>query len=589
MRREIDHIIIENNFESETIFNLNEIDHHITEYEFIFLIDIKKREENPYIRIEWYLPLVDIGYMWHPLCGMDRSLKADWDSDISTMTAKSAPVFCFYNEQGKNRFTFALSEIKKTVHMNAGVHEENGMLRIKAEIPMKECMTGEEYRLSLYMNKADTPYYDTLNGVREWWESACGLKPMKVPEIGKSPMYSTWYSFHQEMSAEEIEAECKRAKEMGFDTIILDDGWQTDDNHRGYAYCGDWQPTGSKFPDMADHVAAVHDIGMKYMIWFSVPFVGIHADNWNTFAGKLLYYNETLGAGVLDLRYKEVRDYLINVYTMAVSKWYLDGIKLDFIDEFYVRTDTKEYEAGMDYHCVQEALDCFMTALMQQLVRIKPDILVEFRQKSIGPNMRKYGNIFRVNDCPNSALSNRVGSIDLRLLSGRTAVHSDMIMWNQDETAEGAARHILNSIFATMQLSVKLENITDRQKRMVCFWVDFQKRHQELLQDSVIRPYEPQNLYPVVEVKNDRESIIALYSTRRIVELDTGLISSIIINATKEIEVVVYLTESLFCRIIQRDCCGEVLSDTERVLDSGYSAIPVTESGMLQIMAGQPE
>ena len=27
------------------------------------------------------------------------------------------------------------------------------------------------------------------------------------------------------------------------ESIIVDDGWQTDDNNRGYAYCGDWAVT----------------------------------------------------------------------------------------------------------------------------------------------------------------------------------------------------------------------------------------------------------------------------------------------------------------------------------------------------------
>ena len=42
----------------------------------------------------------------------------------------------------------------------------------------------------------------------------------------------------------------------------------------------------------------------------------------------------------------------------------------------------------------------------------------------IGPAMRKYGNIFRAHDCPNDAQSNLTRTIDLRLLSGNTAVRA---------------------------------------------------------------------------------------------------------------------------------------------------------------------
>lgn len=81
------------------------------------------------------------------------------------------------------------------------------------------------------------------------------------------------------------------------------------------------------------------------------------------------------------------------------------------------------------------------------------------RQRYIGPNMRRYGNMFRVTDCPNSAIRNRVGIVDLRMLSGSTTVHSDPLMWHPQETPELAALQIISSIFATVQISVKLEKL----------------------------------------------------------------------------------------------------------------------------------
>ncbi len=39
--------------------------------------------------------------------------------------------------------------------------------------------------------------------------------------------------------------------------------------------------------------------------------------------------------------------------------------------------------------------------------------------------MRKYGNMFRISDCPNDALTNRERTIDIRLLYGNTAAHAE--------------------------------------------------------------------------------------------------------------------------------------------------------------------
>lgn len=51
-------------------------------------------------------------------------------------------------------------------------------------------------------------------------------------------------------------------------------GWQTDDNNREYAYCGDWEVKETKIKNMRNFVEQVHNVGMKFMLWYSVPFVG---------------------------------------------------------------------------------------------------------------------------------------------------------------------------------------------------------------------------------------------------------------------------------------------------------------------------
>lgn len=114
----------------------------------------------------------------------------------------------------------------------------------------------------------------------------------------REPMYSTWYDFHQVLSDKELEEECRRGAEIGLRSIIVDDGWQTEDTGRGYGFCGDWEIAKSKFPDMKAHVARVHALGMKYLIWYTVPFIGIHAKNRARFEDKFLCMDGT--NGVLD-------------------------------------------------------------------------------------------------------------------------------------------------------------------------------------------------------------------------------------------------------------------------------------------------
>ena len=282
-------------------------------------------------------------------------------------------------------------------------------------------------------------------------------------------------------------------------------------------------------------------MGLKYLMWFSVPYVGKMSRAWELFKDKLLYWNEFQQAGILDIRYPKVREYLKGIYGKAVKEWGIDGLKLDFIDEFYLHPDSPSFSEGMDYADVQEALDVLLTEVMEELTSVRPDILIEFRQRYIGPQIRKYGNLLRVSDCPGSGISNRVGIVDLRLLSGKTAVHSDMLMWHEAETAQDAALQVLSCIFSTVQISVSLDKLTEEMKKMLLFWMAFMQEHKQLLQESQIKPQEPENLYPQVMVEDEKIQILVQYSRGRTVDLRRLHKCMYYIHAVKEEEVCIRL------------------------------------------------
>lgn len=121
-------------------------------------------------------------------------------------------------------------------------------------------------------------------------------------------MYSTWYSFHQQLVPAEVEKQCLLAKELGCEAVIVDDGWQTLNNERGYAYCGDWEVSPDRIPDMKGFVDRVHALGMKFILWYSVPFVGRYSKAWSRFAGKYINTYDGPDTAVFDPRFPEVRN-----------------------------------------------------------------------------------------------------------------------------------------------------------------------------------------------------------------------------------------------------------------------------------------
>ncbi len=62
---------------------------------------------------------------------------------------------------------------------------------------------------------------------------------------------------------------------------------------------------------------------MKFLLWYSVPFMGKNAKNYTRFKGKYLRYWESQGTWVLDPRYPEIRMYIISTYVEAINSWFL--------------------------------------------------------------------------------------------------------------------------------------------------------------------------------------------------------------------------------------------------------------------------
>ena len=553
--------------------DLKEITYYVTPKE--------ASEEGLFIKFSF--PYVDCAGVLHPNCGTNRSNLADWDAPYTTMTASSAPILSIFSEDSYNTCTIALSETKEVVHIGAGIHEEDGEYVVSIEIPTECFTTNAPYVFKLMIDTRHIPFSHAIQAVTHWWERDCAIIPMDVTPDAKEPVYSTWYNFHQQVDGDAIEKECELASALGFQTIIMDDGWQTDDNNRGYAYCGDWEVCEGKMPDFKSHVKRIQDMGMKYMLWYSVPFLGKHAQAWDRFKDKILTYNESLQAGVFDPRYPDVREYLIGVYKDMVMATGIDGLKLDFIDQMMTRATTPVANEAMDFTSVQDGLDALMTGVSLALLEINPAFLIEFRQRYIGPNMRKYGNIFRVTDCPNSAIRNRVGSVDLRLMSGNTAVHSDMLMWHSTEKPEVASIQIISSIFSTIQISLMLRKVSPAQNKSLAFWLSFMKENKEILLNNPILAKEPHNLYPEVRSQKEDKEVIAIYTCDRVVAMTNSVHQSIILNGTKSTRQYIAVDKKTTLEIVQVDCYGDEVYRKTVVLETGAHKIDVTIGGIIYL------
>ncbi|QCX02396.1 alpha-galactosidase [Aggregatimonas sangjinii] len=462
------------------------------------------------VTLRFKLPGTNVKGIWKPTADFSKRIQADWElNHMESRISIDAPVISLFGNKDENILTFSCSNAINTVEMNARLREEDNCFYCHITFFSETEQAIDYFKVQLRLDYRNIHFSKCLRDTASWWEGFPQLKPAFVPAIAKKALYSTWYQFHQNLNLEELLEECRLAYGMGYEVLIIDDGWQTSDGNRGYDFTGDWQP--ERFPDVHDFVKQLHKTGMKVAFWYSVPFCGKKSKAYQKFRGKFLTENHRW-APVFDPRYPEVREYLLGLYTSALKDWGLDGFKLDFIDDFHLYEDTPlGARDGRDYASINEAVDRLLTDVKNRLTAINPEVFIEFRQKYTGPAMRKYGNMFRAFDCPGDAVMNRVRIADIKMLCGNTAVHSDMVTWHNEETTEVAALQMINILFGVPQLSIFLAKAPTEHLEMVEFYTRYWNEYADVLLHGTYQPSAPLANYPTQRVTMNGTTIIGVY------------------------------------------------------------------------------
>ncbi len=544
-----------------------------------FTFSAPKPSELKPITLKFGFPSLAINGYWNPKISVDKVNY--YYSSFSSKASRYAPVLSFYDNALNNRITLALSDALNKSEFVSYLKEEDVHFYPEIKLFGERMPKTTSYEIQLRIDTRSLPYYEAIDQVASWWTDNPSYEPMNVPDEAKKPMYSTWYSYHQSITAEEIVAECKIAKSLGCGAVIVDDGWQTNDGNRGYAYTGDWNP--DRIPDMKGFVDAVHEEGMKFILWYSLPFMGEKAKNYPKFKGKYLRHWESQGTYVLDPRYPEVREYIINTYVKAMNDWSLDGFKLDFIGWFTATDETQLTKSnGRDFASVNNATDALMTEIQLKLLAIKPDILIEFRQPYIGPLMRKYGNMFRGVDAPNNAVANKIETVNLRILSQNTAVHSDMFIWRPEESVEQATLQILNILYSVPQLSVRLEEIPENHLNMIRYWFDYWNENKDILIDGDFIPSDPGANYPMLTAIANEHQITTLYQDM-VAVINSNATQIDLINAKSSTTITFQIDSSFEGTLDVINCTGKTVLSESISLNVGVHSLKVPASGMLSL------
>ncbi|MER7767464.1 glycoside hydrolase family 36 protein [Kitasatospora sp. NPDC096140] len=517
------------------------------------------------VRIEWRVPCVDATALWTPEPHGTGRLPAAWSAPQRTGLTRGAPIAALVGTGDVALCAFAAG--RPDVLAGAGVVEESGEFRFWAQATD---------RLTVRIDTSRRHYARSLAELAAWWGAD---HKADIPEAARRPAYSTWYSMHQDVSPEGVETQAALGKELGLDVIIVDDGWMTADRTRGYAHCGDWEPV--SLPDTAAHVRRVHDLGVRYLLWYALPFIGKDSAAYQRIGRHALADAAHMGAVVADPRYPEVRAFLTDRLARAVEEWGMDGLKVDFVD-WFARDADGAPPAGPEADCasVDEGVERLLAGIRRRITAANPDAMIEHRQPYVSPGLWPYVTMIRATDCPLSPQENRQRTIDVRLAAGPVPVHADMLMWHPAEPPEQVACHLINVLFSVPQISVDLTAQSDGQREAIAFWLGVFRTHTATLQLGELLPARPDLGYPMVTARGADTVAVARYAALP-VDASGGWHTLLVANADTDPDVRLTGGSGTATMTVQ-DARGRIVRQGEVELDRA-EPIPVPRGGLLTL------
>lgn len=193
-------------------------------------------------------------------------------------------------------------------------------------------------------------------------------------------LINNWEATFMDFTEDKLMPIVKRAKELGIEMFVLDDGWfgHRDDDRSSL---GDWFVDEKKFNHgIAGFAKRVHDLDMKFGLWFEPEMISVDSKLYQTHPEWMI---KTPGRGqtpgrhqfVLDMSRKEVVDYLFGLMSHIIQDAKLDYIKWDMnrnITEMYGADLPADQQLEFSHRYILGVYD-----LYDRLTKAFPDVLFE--------------------------------------------------------------------------------------------------------------------------------------------------------------------------------------------------------------------
>jgi alpha-galactosidase len=206
-----------------------------------------------------------------------------------------------------------------------------------------------------------------------------GLAAPAIPDVSYAPVWCAW-GYGRDFTTAEVLTAMGKAKEIGLEWAVLDDGWQTSE--------GDWKLNSKKFPrgnaDMKAFASAMKAGGMRPRLWLAPLAVDPGTDLLRDHPDMLLL--DATGAAqnvsfwnayTMCPAYPPVVDYFRGQVRRILGEWGFEGLKLDGQHLNGVAPCHNPAHNHARPEESYEKLQDFWKALYDEAMAINPDAVIE--------------------------------------------------------------------------------------------------------------------------------------------------------------------------------------------------------------------
>ena len=347
---------------------------------------------------------------------------------------------------------------------------------------------------------------------------AKGIWRDKVRPVLINNWEATYFDFNEDKIAEIAE----KAKELGVELFVLDDGWfgkRNDDT----TSLGDWRTDYSKLPNGIEGMCKrITNLGLKFGLWFEPEMVNEISELYQThpeWVIKTPNRRQSYGRNqyVLDFSNKEVVDYIYNSMKAILEKTEISYIKWDMN-----RNITESYSALLGDNRQEEIYHRYILGvydLYNRLTNEFPEILFESCASGGGrfdPGMLHYA--------PQAWASDDTDAIErLKIQYGTSIVypissigsHVSAIPNHQVERETTLDMRANVAYFGTFGYELDLNTLSKEEQNKVKEQIEFFKKYREVIQYGdfyrIKSPFENNGDTAWMVVSKDRKTSIVGY------------------------------------------------------------------------------